>query len=260
MVGRITSYTEPPLGFIVFDHEERLNAIGVEMWRAIPDAVRTLVSDDDVRVIILRGAGERAFVSGADISEFSETRTGDAAAQYERETTAAFDALDECPKPLLAMNHGTCIGGGVAIALTADLRYAADDAVFAVPAARLGLGYHVSGYRALIDVVGPSTAKEIVLTAGRFTAPEALRRRLLTEVVAKDDLDNHVRSVARSIAKNAPLTVQSAKLIVRELGKPSAQQDHERMSASIAACFASEDYREGVSAFLEKRRANFRGR
>ena len=178
MAGRVRIEREGALAWLVFDHPERRNAITTAMWQALPGAVAELDADPTVRVVVLRGAGDVAFVSGADISEFERARTGaDAAAEYDRTTARAFDALAGLGKPLLAMIHGFCIGGGMATALGADLRYAADDAVFAIPAARLGLGYHMAGLEALAPLVGPAAAKEILFTARRYDAASALRAR-----------------------------------------------------------------------------------
>ncbi|HSJ96272.1 MAG TPA: enoyl-CoA hydratase-related protein, partial [Myxococcota bacterium] len=175
MPGRVHAVVEAPIGWLVFDQPERRNAISLEMWQAIPAQAAALEADPAVRVVVLRGAGEEAFVSGADISEFERTRTGARAAQsYEDVGVTAFAAVAQLAKPVLAMIHGYCVGGGMALALSADLRYAADDAVLAIPAARLGLGYHVAGLDALVRLVGPSTAKEVLFTARRFSAADAL--------------------------------------------------------------------------------------
>ena len=261
MGGRIEVRRESALGWIVFDHPERRNAISEQMWRALPQAAGELAADPTVRVVVLRGAGDVAFVSGADISEFGRIRTGGAAAgQYDALTDAAFSALLALPKPVIAMVHGFCVGGGLALALTADLRFASEDARFAIHAALLGLGYGEAGIRTLVSLVGPSCAKEILFSARLFDAPEALRMGLVNGVLPKAALDEAVRRQAQAIAENAPLTLVAVKRVVAELGRDAAQRDPAGTAAAIRACFESADYREGVRAFLEKRRPRFEGR
>ncbi len=260
MGGRVRTERDGAIGRIIFDHPERRNAISVEMWRQIPDAVRSLADDAAVRVVVMRGEGDAAFVAGADISEFESSRSGSGAQAYDVDSGRAIGALATLEKPLLAQIRGVCVGGGVGIALTADMRYATSDSVFAIPAARLGLGYQMAGLEALTHVVGFSRAKEIFFTARRFSADEALQMGLVNAVVPPDRLEAHVRETAERIASNAPLTVRSVKRIVRELAREPSARDVDAVAESLRRCFESEDYREGVRAFLEKRPPVFRGR
>jgi enoyl-CoA hydratase len=259
MPARIALEKRGAIGFLLFDHPERRNAITLEMWRQIPAAAAELEADADVRVVVLRGAGGAAFVAGADISEFERSRTSDNVADYEIDNARAYAALRAIGKPVIAMIHGFCVGGGVALALTADIRYASDDAKLGIPAARLGLGYGMAGIDDLVRVVGTSYAQQIFFTASRFDAPTALRMGLLNAVYPKADLETEVLALANTIAQNAPLTLRSVKLAVRELQKPPAERDRAGVERAIDACYRSDDYREGVAAFLQKRTPQFRG-
>jgi enoyl-CoA hydratase/carnithine racemase len=249
------------VAWLVLRNPEKLNAVRLEMWRAIPPALAALDADAAVRVIVVRGYGDEAFVSGADISEFATHRQDAAsAAGYEAVTAEAFAAVAACPKPVVAMLQGACIGGGLAIAVCADLRLAADDTKLALPPARLGLGYHLAGIERIVQVVGPSTAAEMVFTARQYTAAEALAVGLVNRVVPKAALVAETMRYVRDIAANAPLTIRAAKRAIAEVQRAAGERDAAAVARLVAACFESADYAEGVRAFLEKRRPRFSGR
>lgn len=258
---RVIAETEGPIGWIVFNNPARRNALSLDMWEAVPVILDHYERDPAIRVIVLKGAGDKAFISGADISQFEHQRNSpEAVARYDEIAETANARLLNCGKPTIAMIHGFCIGGGVGVALCCDLRIADDTARFGVPAARLGLGYRWRGVKKLVDLVGPSYAKEIFFTARHFSAAEAQAMGLVNRTVPETELDAYVRSYCATIAENAPLTIQAVKGVIQELEKPSTEIDRARCEALVARCFGSEDYIEGRRAFMEKRKPVFRGK
>lgn len=249
------------VGRLVFNQPEKHNAISFEMWQGISSAMRAFAADASVRVVVLGGAGEKAFSAGADISQFAEKRADKEAIEaYERTALAAHDDLTFLDKPTIAMIQGYCIGGGAGIALCCDIRIASEDARFGIPAAKLGLAYRWDDVYPLVQLVGASFAKEILFTGRQFTAQEALGMGFVNRVVPRADLESYVMDYAERIAANAPLTIRAAKRTIGEALKDPVDRDLAGVADLVDACFASEDYAEGRKAFMEKRKPRFKGR
>lgn len=249
-----------PLAWIAADNPARMNAFTAAMWGALPGLIASAEADGRVRVLIFRGSGTRAFSAGADISEFESVRTGDNAKAYDELSDKAFQALVGARKPTLAMIHGFCLGGGLGVAACCDLRLADSKAEFAIPAAKLGIGYNARWVRPLLAILPPPRVKEIIFTGQRFKASEAHAMGLVNRVVDEADLEATVRALAGDIAANAPLTIGAAKLAIDELTRHPENPDTARMDAAVGLCFDSADYAEGRRAFLEKRKPQFAGR
>ncbi|MGK5094943.1 enoyl-CoA hydratase [Deltaproteobacteria bacterium TL4] len=247
------------LGWVIFNTPERRNAISLDMWQAIPEIIEHLNQDETVRVILLKGAGEEAFVAGADISEFKELRNNLASARsYSRTTSLAFEAIRDSQKPTIAMIRGFCMGGGCAISLCCDLRIAADDAKFAIPAAKLGIAYGYENVKQVVRVVGPAYAREILYTAKTYDVQEALRMGLIHHCVSVPELASYTENYALRLSLNAPLSVAAAKICI-DASLKGADADTDRVERIVAQCMESQDYQEGYQAFLEKRKPAFQG-
>jgi enoyl-CoA hydratase len=258
---KLLSRKEAGVGFVIFNNPERHNAVSLEMWEATTGVLAEFAGDDAVRAVVLTGAGGKAFVSGADISKFANERASiEATRAYDATTAAAFDSIYEFRKPTIAMIRGYCIGGGVGLASCCDLRICSDNSRFAVPAAKLGLGYAYAGLKRLVDIVGPSFAKEIFYTARQFDAQEAYAMGLVNRVVPPDELEACVKGITDEICANAPLTIAAAKFTVGEILKDESKRAVARVEAMVEACFASRDYVEGRTAFMAKRKPAFTGK
>jgi enoyl-CoA hydratase len=261
MTGMLKTRVDGAVGWLIFSNPERHNAVTYDMWRDMPRAIREFDSDPAVRVIAVTGDGPKAFVSGADISEFEKRRgSAEASAEYNRASQAGQDALLNTSTPTVAVIRGICFGGGVGLALACDMRISADDGRFCVPAARLGLGYGYSGIKRLIEVVGPAFAAEIFSTARRYGAAEALHMGLVNHVVPVAGLDAFAAEYLGQISDNAPLTVAAAMRAIDEALKPDRERDIRAVDDMVERCFASDDYKEGRTAFMEKRKPVFKGR
>jgi enoyl-CoA hydratase/carnithine racemase len=256
----IDAWREGPVGWLVLNRPERRNALSAAMWRAIPQLVGAMTDDPAVRVIAATGAGGEAFAAGADISEFSGNRDdATAAAAYEQMNLAAFRALQETPKPVVAVISGFCIGGGLALALSCDIRLAAQGAQFALPPARRGLAYPTAGIASLLSAVSAATARDLIFTARRIDADEALRIGLVSRVVAREALETSAATLLATIAANAPLTIAAAKRTIAAVDAGLTEAARAEVAALAARCFDSADYKEGRTAFLERRNPVFTG-
>jgi enoyl-CoA hydratase/carnithine racemase len=257
---RVETWLDQTTLHIRFNNVARHNALSVDMWEAVPALLSQAEHDMRVRLVVFSGAGEKAFVSGADISQFEDMRAAkEAVTKYEHMAETALMSIYNFPKPTLACIRGYCIGGGVNVAISCDMRIAASDAVFSVPAAKLGLGYRYSAMKNLVDLIGPGAAKDLFFTARRLDANEALRLGLVSRVCETENLPELLAEYTSALAANAPITIAAAKAITKEILKPTPELDMALCQQLIRNCFDSADYAEGRKAFMEKRKPVFKG-
>jgi enoyl-CoA hydratase len=249
------------VGVITFNNPEKRNAMSLDMWEGFGHALTELRDDPDVRVVILVGAGDKAFVSGADISQFEKNRhNAQASEEYAKKSAAQRALLADYPKPTIACIRGFCLGGGLQVAMMADIRFASENSQFGIPAAKLGIAYGYDGLKHLVSLVGPSWARLIMYTGMKIDSAEALRIGLIDRVVPDTELWGATMEIARTISGNAPLAIQAAKITIAQVLKDSDKRDMDAIKQAGIACMDSEDFREGRRAFMEKRKPNFTGR
>jgi len=257
-MGTIRAELHGAVATLVIDNPDRRNAMTADMHAAVPAAVERIRADDDIRVVVMRGEGTEAFGAGSDISEFPDRRMGAAAADYDELEHSAWSALADLAVPVVAAIQGPCMGGGIAMALHADIRVASTDATFAVPPARLGIAYPVDAVRRLERLVGPGQAMRLLCTARVIDGAEAHRIGLVDELVATADFADHLARLETTMTRLAPLSLRAAKATVRAAAFDAARAPEAH--TAVAACYESADFREGVDAFLDKRHARFAGR
>jgi len=249
------------VGTMIFNNPDRHNAVSLDMWQAAATILDDFARDDDIRVVVVTGAGGKAFVSGADISKFEDERASEAAVTRYNATSQGFYAsLYNFPKPTIASIQGYCIGGGLNLAICCDVRFCTEGSRFGLPAAKLGLGYGYAGLRRFFDTIGPSNTKDIFFSARQFGAAEALSMGIVNKVLPDAELAPFVKDYSSTIAENAPLTVSAIKQIAIEALKPEAERDLKLADRMVARCFASQDYIEGRNAFMQKRKPVFTGK
>jgi enoyl-CoA hydratase len=258
--GKILQSIRDGVGIVTFNNPEKRNAVSLDMWEGLGHALTALRDDPDIRVVVLTGAGDKAFVSGADISQFEKNRhNAEASEEYSRRSAAQRALLSGYPKPTIASIRGFCLGGGLQIAMMTDMRFAAEDSQFGIPAAKLGIAYGYDGLKHLVSLVGPSQARLLMYTGARIGAAEALRIGLVDRVMANDEVLSATLEIAGTIAGNAPLAVHAAKLTIAEVLKDESRRDMEAIKQAGTACMDSEDFREGRRAFMDKRKPVFKG-
>jgi enoyl-CoA hydratase len=259
--GKMLAAKDDGVGLITFNQPEKRNAMSIEMWLGLADILNEFQEDRSVSVVVMTGAGNKAFVSGADISQFEKNRSNaDAQAEYDRITSVGRERFQTFPKPIVARIRGFCLGGGLAIAMNTDLRIASADSQFGIPAARLSVAYAPESVKRLIDLVGPAHARMILYTGRRIDAAEAERIGLINKCVPEEDLNEAVLDIARTIADSAPLSVAASKLTINEMLKDESQRDMAAIKRMGEICFNSADYKEGRTAFMEKRQPPWQGR
>ncbi|HVZ09665.1 enoyl-CoA hydratase [Rhodopila sp.] len=259
--GKMLAAKADGIGLITFNQPEKRNAMSMEMWTGFGEILDAFSADDSIKVVVLTGAGDKAFVSGADISQFEKNRnSAEAQKEYDRATGIGRNKFHAFRKPSICRIRGFCMGGGLAIAMAADLRIAAAGSQFGIPAARLSIAYAPHSVKQLIDLVGPAHARMILYTAKRIDAAEAERIGLINRMTEDGALDDVVMDIARTIADNAPLSVAASKITINEMLKDESQRDMEAVRVISETCFNSADYKEGRTAFMEKRQPKFVGR
>ena len=257
---KMLSRVEEGVGYITFNNPEKHNAVSIEMWDALEKILDEFRSSKEIRVIVLNGAGGKSFVSGADISKFDKERSSkEAVLSYNKRTQKVYELLETFPKPTIAMIDGYCIGGGLNLAVCCDIRICSEKSKFAMPAAKLSLGYPFSSIKRLFDVMGPGMAKHFMFTAEKISAGEALACGLVQKLVSEENIVTYVRDYALTVSHNAPLTIKAMKQIGIEILKNPDERDLLLCEQLASACFDSEDYKEGRKAFMEKRKPNFKG-
>ena len=248
------------VGYITFNNPEKHNAVSLEMWETLGEMMLQLERDNNVRVVVLKGAGGKSFVSGADISKFDKDRsTKEQVLNYNKRTGKIYHRIETFPKPTIAMIDGYCIGGGLNLAVCCDIRICSEKSQFAMPAAKLSLGYPLSSIKRLFDTMGPGISKHFMFTADRISSTEALNFGLVQKLVKNEDLEDFVKDYAEKISINAPLTIKAMKQIGIEILKNPEDRDLELCEQLVSDCFDSEDYKEGRKAFMEKRKPSFQG-
>ncbi|MBX9649538.1 MAG: enoyl-CoA hydratase/isomerase family protein [Xanthobacteraceae bacterium] len=259
--GKILQHVSEGVGVITFNNPAKRNAMSLDMWEGLGSALIELRDDANVRVVIMVGAGDKAFVSGADISQFEKVRHNAAASEeYSKKSEAQRALLANYPKPIIACIRGFCLGGGMQVAMAADIRIASDNSQFGIPAAKLGIAYGYDGLRHLVSLVGPSWARLIMYTGMKIDAAEALRIGLVDRVSPDAELWDATMEIARTISGNAPLAIKAAKITIAQVIKDPDKRDMNAVKQVGTDCMDSADFREGRQAFMEKRKPKFTGK
>ena len=259
-VEKMLAEKQDGIGRMIFNNPERHNAVSLDMWDTAENILDDFAKDESIRVVVLAGAGGKAFVSGADISKFDDERgSKEAILNYNKRVGKVYRFVHEFPKPTIAEVNGYCIGGGLGLAVCCDLRFCSEKSKFGLPAAKLGLGYGFEALKRLVDTVGPGVSRDIAFSARRLDADEALRVGLVQRILPEDELREFVHDYAKTVTSNAPITVKSMKHIINEILKPEGDRDLEACQRMVDEAYASDDYIEGRHAFMEKRSPKFKG-
>jgi enoyl-CoA hydratase/carnithine racemase len=260
-MAELITRKENAVGWIIFSNPSKYNAVSHDMWMALPKAIGAFDADPGVRLIVITGDGDKAFISGADISQFEKARgSAEAQAIYNQAVVDAYEAPVRCSKPVVAKIRGICMGGGLGLAAACDIRFAAEDAVFRMPAGRLGLGYNYTGIKRFVQILGAAGTADVFFSARKFNAADAFAMGFVNRVLPLADFDREVAAYCQMVAENAPLTLAAAKFAIRQTGLDAEARDLRQLERMIGICFDSEDYREGRRAFMEKRTPDFKGK